>query len=105
MRFQPIKGIIICALLSLIFLSSCTKDDSLIKGTLKDYTGLDGCGWVIVLDKTENDGTTKLEPTNLGDFGVTMTDGQKVKLTYTDVNAASVCMVGKVVKLQSIQNR
>lgn len=69
-------------------------------GILKDYTGLDGCGWVIELA----DGT-KLEPTNLNEFELIPTDGLPIDFTYTQFEGGSICMVGQVVKIDMIISR
>jgi len=98
---------LILTLLIIIMLAACKKDSAIssVTGQLKNLTGLDGCGWVIYLDKTNADGYSKLEPGNLNDFTVTKTDGQKVELTYNATNSASVCMVGQVVELTMIQDK
>lgn len=64
---------------------------------MKNLTGLDGCGWVLEL----NDGT-RLEPINLNEFNVSMVEGKKLFVTYEDFPAASICMVGKMVKIISV---
>lgn len=61
---------------------------NLVKGTVKDYTGLDGCGLIIVLDNG-----TKLEPKQRPD--ATFKD-KRVALSYKDAHTASICMVGTV---------
>ena len=79
--------------------AACSKGSSgCYKGELKDLTGLDGCGWVIEL----NNGT-KLEPVNLSEFESSPSEGQKVCVKYTELNSASVCMVGIVVELNSME--
>jgi hypothetical protein len=95
---------LVFSLLLLFLLPSCEKEDLPLKasGTLKNLTGLDGCGWVVEIN--ENGATKRLEPTNLNDFSVTLTDGQKVRLSYVEKEAASVCMVGPVVQLVTIQD-
>jgi hypothetical protein len=90
-------------LLILVFVSACSKSHTgMLKGTLHDYTGLDGCGMLIDLEN----GST-LEPTNLSDFqgDVSITDGQKVWIKYHEISAGSICMVGKVVVIDELQNR
>lgn len=83
--------------------AGCNKDTPagaviMVSGTLYDYTGLDGCGWVIKLA----DGTL-LEPTNLADFPVTPEDGKPIFLTYTEQDMGSICMIGPVVQIQSMR--
>jgi hypothetical protein len=69
------------------------------KGTIRDYTGLDGCTFIIELDSGE-----KLEPVNLKDFIDSPKDGQKVKITFKpEPQLASICMVGTIVTIQSLK--
>jgi hypothetical protein len=50
-----------------------------------------------------NDGKV-LEPTNLNDFISNPKENQKVKITYiTENGMASICMVGKIVKITSLE--
>ncbi|MBC7913503.1 MAG: hypothetical protein H7Y07_05200 [Pyrinomonadaceae bacterium] len=95
---------LVFSLLAMVLLFSCEKGDEPVKvsGTLKNLTGLDGCGWIIEIK--QNESIKKLEPTNLSDFNVTLTNGQKVSLSYNETNTVSICMVGQVVQLISIQN-
>ncbi len=66
---------------------------------LKDYTGLDGCKWVIELAKGE-----RLEPVNLGDFKINLVDGNKVVVSYhEETDRGSICMVGKIVTIDCIE--
>ncbi len=95
---------LICMLVIMFLLSACKKEGAIIPrtGILKDLTGLDGCRWVIELDK-KNDGKV-LEPVNLDDFNVTLENGQKVKLSYVTLGSPSICMVGDVVELKSLRD-
>lgn len=89
----------------IILLSSCDKEDVALKGTgiLKNMTGFDGCGWVIQFDKN---GTKEiLEPNNLDEFKMILTDGQKVDFSYYKTTSPSICMVGEVIKLASLTNK
>ena len=71
--------------------------DSLLKGTVKDYTGMDGCGYVIELDNG-----SKLEPVKV-DNTFTFADKQRVALSYKELkDLASICMVGKMAEITSI---
>ena len=86
-----------------MILSTCSKSNNgMIKGLLHDYTGLDGCGMLIDLDNG-----TILEPTNLNDFqfDVNIVDGQKVWVSYHEVAAGSICMVGEVVVIDDLKKR
>jgi hypothetical protein len=85
------------------FFHSCSKNSCLNseEGVLKNYTGLDGCGWVIVLE----DGT-KLEPTNLTEFDLLLEEGKKISIRYEQISdAASICMVGEIIKIKCIKER
>jgi len=66
-------------------------------GIVKDYTGLDGCGFVIEL----SDGT-KLEPFYI-DTAFTLHDDQHVYVKYGILkDHASICMVGYPARIYSI---
>ncbi len=72
----------------------------LIKATLKDYAGLDGCGFVLVLE----DG----EVLEMGDFDeepdFSFNDGMKVRISYEEMsNMASICMVGPKVNITCME--
>jgi len=90
----------------LIAFGSCTNDtcncgSEAVKATIEDFTGLDGCGYLIVLE----DGT-RLEPINLNSQTVAPADGKKVWITYTKAtNSASICMVGDMVEITCISER
>lgn len=85
-----------------------------VDATIRDLNGLDGCGFVFVLD----DGT-KLEPLRLLICGTPplpkevtedplyqfeWIDGKRVKIGYEETKALSSCMAGKVVKITCIQD-
>lgn len=83
--------------------SSCTKSScaSGKNGTLINQEQIGGCDWVIELD----DGT-RLDPTNLDDFGVPLEEGKKVSVRYREVkNAASICMSGRIVVLKCLKEK
>ena len=88
--------------LLLVFCVSCETVSDMEKATLRDLTRLDGCSWVL-----EKQDGTRLEPINLSKFqnNVHMENGQKVWVKYTEVGAASICMVGPTVELVEIRNR
>ena len=63
--------------------------------TLRDYTGLDGCGWVI-----ETDEGGVLEPLNLGEFIANPYPDMRLAIDYQEEGGyASICMVGPIVTL------
>jgi PKD repeat protein len=72
--------------------------DCNLTGTVKDFTGLDGCGLLIVLDNGE-----VLEPAVIvPDF--TLRNGQRVRLAYTPLkDMASICMAGTLARIECIE--
>ena len=104
-------------LILLLSLNSCTEKDLPTTAcntlaTVKDLRGLDGCGFVFVLDNGQ-----KLEPVlstgwcgtpPFPDFQTnplqkfTLKDGQRVTIGYKAVDAVSICMVGQSVEITCI---
>ena len=91
-------------LTGLLFIISCEdKDETLdcdIKATLRDYTGLDGCGFVLVLDNGEvlEMGGFDEDP----DFQ--FNDGMEVSISYEEMQGmATICMVGPVVRIMCME--
>lgn len=100
--------------LILVIVSACSKEtvktsNCAVEATVRDLTGLDGCGFVFEL----NDGT-RLEPqilmycgamplspevTNDPLYNFQFVEGKKVKISYEQVEGASICMVGPMVKI------
>ncbi|MFM7565838.1 MAG: hypothetical protein ACKO4K_03760 [Flavobacteriales bacterium] len=77
--------------------TSCT---AAIQGKVKNYTGLDGCGWVI-----EANGKT-FEPVNLNDFDQKFkSDNKKIWFHYEPFAAGSICMVGETIKITCIEEK
>ena len=81
----------------------CEKDDPAItgeiEGIVKDYTGLDGCGFIIELVNGE-----KLEPVEIVSKVFKLFDNQRVALTYTELtDYSSICMVGKIARIETIR--
>ncbi|HVI43830.1 MAG TPA: hypothetical protein VM802_03140 [Chitinophaga sp.] len=69
------------------------------EGTVKDMSGLDGCGMMIEL----KDGS-RLQPVEFKEPGFTLKDGQHVKLNYTELkDRMTTCMSGKVVRVECIR--
>ncbi len=100
---KSIKFNLICFIFLTLIFSACTKSHSgMMKGELHDYTGLDGCGMLIDLDNE-----TVLEPVNLNDFqaDVNIINGQEIWVKCHEVNGGSVCMVGKIVVIDDLENQ
>lgn len=77
--------------------TSCT---AAIQGQIKNYTGLDGCGWVI-----EAKGKT-FEPVNLNDFDPKfLENNKKVWFTYQSFAAGSICMVGETIQITCLEEK
>jgi hypothetical protein len=106
-------------LLFILTFSSCKKEEGIQKAgcttqaTVRDLTGLDGCGFVFELE----DGT-RLEPLRIFYCGTppvpkempkdplldfVFEAGKKVKIGYELTESASICMVGPMVKITCIE--
>ncbi|TAL77674.1 MAG: hypothetical protein EPN88_02450 [Bacteroidetes bacterium] len=87
--------------LIILFIFSCQKEELIpSKGyedvTLKNLTGLDGCGFVFAT----NNKSKSLEPINLGDFLTNYKDGDKFWLKYKIAEGQrSICMVGDIITI------
>ena len=111
------KRVCVFFLLALIF-NQCSNDDDQTPvcstpATVRDLTGLDGCGWVFELE----DGT-RLEPLRMLYCGTPplpkevtedplhnfeFVDGKKVFINYETVQTGvSICMVGPIVRITCI---
>tara|TARA_B100002003_G_scaffold70483_2_gene65778 strand:+ start:1121 stop:1429 length:309 start_codon:yes stop_codon:yes gene_type:complete len=71
-----------------------------IKATLEDYSDLDGCGFVIMLEDS-----TILE---IGDYDeepdFSFRDGMAVNISYEEMkDIATACMVGPIVRITCIE--
>lgn len=103
MQYSRILILLTVLLLSISF--ACNKNnsphDDAVAATLLDYTGLDGCTWVIKLADKE-----VLEPINLGNFiFFELKDGKKIWVKYKTVGMASICMVGPTIEIEEIWDR
>ena len=97
----------------LLTLNSCTQAEELPKAncgtlaTVKDLTGLDGCGFVFELENntrlvpyipTQNTATDQV----LKNF--TLTNGQRVTIAYrVRPDISSACMAGTIVEITCIE--
>jgi len=84
--------VLVCALAS-----GCNRERA--NATLLDYTGLDGCAWVIA-----SEGEV-YEVLNLDAFISEPEDGMALVITYSPVEAfvGSICMVGPFIELHSCE--
>ena len=97
--------LILCTSLALL---SCSKKqptpeelkNKWVDAILVNKTGFDGCGWVLLLNDTH------LEPTNLKDFDIELTDGKPVSVKYVAAtDMMSICMIGMIVNIEKIKER
>jgi hypothetical protein len=93
-----IQRIIIILITGIILSSaSCKKEQTEIYGIVKDFTGLDGCKILIVLDSGE-----KLEPVSLPP-NTSLTPNKRVAIKYNTVARLSICMSGPTVEITSLR--
>jgi len=115
------KPTISALVITLLLFTRCEEEqplvitcDNAVLATVKDLTGLDGCGFVFELA----DGS-RLEPQMIGYCGTPplpkeitenplydfeWVDGKQVRIAYEEIpDAASICMVGKIVKITCLK--
>ncbi len=69
-------------------------------GIVRDYSGQDGCEWVILMNSGE-----ELVPVVMTDTSFHFYDGQHVEVWYTELDSVvTACMAGKAVRIDSIRN-
>jgi hypothetical protein len=90
------------ALASVLFVGCCEDEsgaccDESIQGEIEDWTGLDGCGLILVCEEGN------LEVFDWGDFEGVPTAGMELCFKYEDYPGASICMVGPIVKLTEVE--
>ncbi len=75
--------------------TKCTQE-----GTVKDFTGLDGCKFLIVLDNGD-----KWLPAKINDSNFKLVDGQRIRFGYTELkDMMSICMAeSKTVEVTCIE--
>lgn len=94
--FRKIHVALFC--LALFAGLSCSKTKwEEANGTVRDFTGLDGCGKLIVLDNGQ-----VLEPVSLPS-NTLLIDGRRVTINYKIVLRASICMVGPTAEIKSLR--
>jgi len=90
-----ILGLVLTIFLN--YTDACEKTNE-VNGIIKDFTGLDGCKLLIVLDDGQ-----KLEPQVLPG-GVTLTPERKVVIRYKPLaDRMSICMAGQIVEITSLR--
>jgi len=76
-------------------------DQQLTDAEFRDFSGVDGCMWVIELE----DGS-RLEPINLSDFDILPLEGKKIAISYINrLDMSSICLVGTIVELETLEAR
>ena len=99
--FNNMKKLIYFLGLSLpIIFISCDSDDEehncdlMAQGMIKDYTGFDGCGFLIISD------FLTFEVLNWDENNFIPEDGMEVCFDYeVELEEASICMMGEVIWL------
>ncbi len=71
-----------------------------VKGTLVDKTGLDGCSMVVQIGDNEY-----LEPININELNLDIREGLQIEFTYEEVDVATICMMGKVVRITCVETK
>lgn len=102
MRF---KIIFYSFLLSFSFLACSNPEEEVacedaIEVVLTDYTGLDGCQWILVSSQVD----FAMEPINLNDFFDDLQDGMTFQIAYVErPDLASICLVGRIVEISCVE--
>lgn len=93
------KRLFLSLLLVIVTATSCTKENKAEEatGTVRDYTGLDGCGIMIDLD-----GGGSLEIISLP-ANTSLITGRRVKITFKSEPRMSNCMAGTTAHIKSLQ--
>jgi hypothetical protein len=69
--------------------------------TLKDFSGLDGCTWIL-----ENSNGDRLEAVNLNDYLDDFKAGDQYVINYQEApDMASICMAGTLVKITCLKRK
>jgi hypothetical protein len=92
----------------LLSLAACEQESAAgwTEGVYRDYRNLDGCGFLIELEKGNDSVPGRfLEPVNAGSYGVEAAEGVKVRLKYRLLRSASVCMKGQVAEITALRRR
>ncbi len=93
------KLLILLSCLLILCASKCEKGECTEMGTIKDFSGMDGCGLMIVLDNGE-----KLQPVEYDSDKPEIREGQRIKFGYKELkDQMGICMSGKMVKINCIE--
>jgi hypothetical protein len=92
-----LKNLFLILITSMLIGTSCEKSATEFTGTVKDFTGLDGCRVMIVLDSGQ-----KLEIVSLP-ANTTLIPDRRVAITYKTVSRVSICMAGPTVEVTSLR--
>ena len=98
---MKILRLILLLSLLLLFADCKKKNKKTVGGKLTNITFV-SCGWMIKLDEQDTDGNDMIQPMNLGDFSVTLAEGQHVSVAYRAKEAQTACTIGKTVTIDSI---
>ncbi len=103
MHRRPINKLLLTFFIAATALltTGCPEDkcEGGVEALLVDYTGLDGCRWIIELPSGE-----RLEPVNLHQLDFEPSDSLPVRIIYTETpDMMSICMVGKMVHINCIE--
>jgi hypothetical protein len=114
------KSVVLGAIAFAVLLVACKEEvlktscNNAVTATVRDLTGLDGCGYIFELaDGTKLEaqmllycGTPPLpkEITENPLYNFQFVDGKQVRIGFEEIpDAVSICMVGKVVKITCIE--
>ena len=95
-------------LVLLVFALSCSEDtatDEQCSSTaiVRDFTGLDGCHFILELSNGTAVEIGEVDSTRYSDFE--FEDGKSVSVDYVVIeDAASICMIGPVVRLTCLHD-
>jgi len=93
-----LRFVFLICFFAVINCSENTECENTEVGTLRNFTGLDGCGWIIQLQDSTN-----LEPLNLKDFDLELKEGKVIHFKYHErKDMASICMVGKIIGIDCL---
>ena len=96
LKKATVVGIILLSIAFSCENKPCCEDGKI--GVIKDYSGLDGCTFIVELESGD-----KLQVLNLDSFGVKIEDGNEITISYHETEGMSgICMAGKMVEADCI---